>query len=56
MTKKEKKRWLKGCSSGEKFAMLAGKFSGNFSGEISVDWEISVIFKLFSNDLKKSPT
>ena len=27
------------------FAWLAGKFSGNFSGEISVGWEISVIFK-----------
>ena len=53
MTKKEKKRWLKGCSCGEKFARLARKFSGNFSGEASVDYEISVIFKLCSNGFKK---
>ena len=36
MTKKEKKTLVKGLFSGEKFALLAVKFSGNFSGEISV--------------------
>ena len=38
MTKKGKKRWLKDCSCGEKFAWLAVKFSGNFSGEIWVGY------------------
>ena len=33
MTKKENERWLKGCSCGEKFALLVGKFSSNFTGE-----------------------
>ena len=34
--KKKKKRWLKGCSFGEKSAQLMGKFSSNFLGEILV--------------------
>ena len=35
MIKKEKTtRWLNGCPCGEKFALLAVEFSGNFPGEI----------------------
>ena len=32
----KKKRWLNGCSCGEKFARYVGEFSDNFSGEISI--------------------
>ena len=34
--KRKTKCWLNGCSCEEKFAPCVGKFSGNFSGKISV--------------------
>ena len=54
MTKKEKKVLIKGLLMWRTFRRLARKFSCNFSGKISVSQEISVIFKLCSNGLKKS--
>ena len=52
-----KKHWLKGCLCGEKFIWLAGKFSGNFSGDFQIagkctsDYKINVkIALLFPKD------
>ena len=52
--KRGKKRWLKGCSFGEKFGWLAGDFLA-ISQVRSWLVKKSFIFKLCSNGLKKSP-